>query len=87
MSMSEAKKKKRGLGNKKRQNLKKNPAKYEQYLKNERLRKNHSNLLKSSQSSSSSSSQNIQSSSQESSETLHRKINPHFQQSNPEVEV
>ena len=75
--MDETKKKKERIRKQKwRQNLKKNLAKYEQYLKNERLRKNYSNLIKSSQSSSSSasgqSSQFIEASSEVSSETTTR---------------
>ena len=75
--MDETKKEKERIRKQKwRQNLKKNQAKHGQYLKNERLRKNFSNLIKSSQSSSSStsgqSSQSIEALSKVSSETTTR---------------
>ena len=47
-SMTEAKKEKERIRKQRwRQNLKENPAKYNKYLENERLRKNYSSLMKS----------------------------------------
>ena len=55
--MTEAKKEKERIRKQRwRQNLKENPAKYNKYLENERLRKNYSNLMKSQKSLASSSS-------------------------------
>ena len=46
--MTEAKKEKERIRKQRwRQNLKENPAKYNKYLENERLRKNYSSLMKS----------------------------------------
>ena len=56
-SMTEAKTEKEQIRKQRwRQNLKENPAKYNKYLENERLRKNYSNLMKSQKSLASSSS-------------------------------
>ena len=59
-SMTEAKKEKEQIRKQRwRQNLKENPAKYNKYLENERLRKNYSNLMKSQKSLASSSSNSL----------------------------
>ena len=58
--MTEAKKEKERIRKQRwRQNLKENPAKYNKYLENERLRKNYSNLMKSQKSLASSSSNSL----------------------------
>ena len=59
-SMTEAKTEKEQIRKQRwRQNLKENPAKYNKYLENERLRKNYSNLMKSQKSLASSSSNSL----------------------------
>ena len=89
--MTEAKKEKERIRKQRwRQNLKGNPAKYNKYLENERLRKNYSNLINSqkSQASSSSNSQTPEASGITASEEdqFHKK-NRLSQPNNPGAEV